>query len=178
MKFTSELLKATIFPEEKYCFFWHGPLSQWAKGNFYCSSLKEEVNCAEQAMMLSKAKLFNDMETYEKIKSTQSQKEQKALGRTVKNFDEELWTAHRIAIVTMINVDKFRASKESRELLLLTHPWMLVEASPNDSIWGIGMDVNNPKLLISSLWGQNLLGKALVSARSILLREQVENQHD
>lgn len=171
MKYTSELMKAVIYPYEGYVFFWAGPFSQWADGKFICTSLNEEVNCAEQAMMLHKAKMFNDMETYELIKNTSHPRDQKALGRMVKNFDKHKWDVFCLDIVTNINVDKFRHAKAWKELLYLTHPHLLVEASPNDMIWGIGMGVDNPNLLDTSIWGSNYLGRTLTTARSILMIE-------
>ena len=175
MKFESQLLGATVYPwangTSGYIFFYEGIFSQWADGTFYCTSLKQEVNCAEQAMMLHKAKTFKDQETYDAILETKSPREQKALGRMVKGFDATTWSNVGFALVTSINVDKFGQSKAWKEMLFMTSPHVLVEASPTDRIWGIGMGVDNPDLLNRNKWGDNLLGKALCQARGILLAE-------
>lgn len=174
MKYESKLLKSTFYPEKEFVFFWHGPLSQWHKSNFHCTYLNVEVNCAEQAMMLSKAKLFNDMETYDLILKADHPKEQKTLGRSVKNFVTENWQRVCYDIVKCINIDKFSQNEDLKELLFLTYPNMLVEASPFDNIWGIGMAVDNKDILNTAKWGQNLLGHALTSVRRTLMDEMAE----
>lgn len=171
MKFESQLLGSTIYPKDGYVFFWHGPFSQWAIGDFICTNLDIKVNCAEQAMMLRKAGFFGDVETWNLIFNEKSPRNQKALGRMVKGFHDASWEQVRYDIVVDITRDKFKQSKEKRELLFLTYPHTLVEASPMDKIWGIGMGVDNPNLLNHYKWGLNLLGKALTQVRNELMLE-------
>lgn len=46
---------------------------------------------------------------------------------------------------------------------------ILVEASPVDKIWGIGMKDSQPDVQNPALWkGQNLLGFALMEVRDLL----------
>ena len=55
---------------------------------------------------------------------------------------------------------------ELRNFLLSTGDKVLVEASPSDRIWGIGLGKNNPDALDPTKWrGQNLLGFALMNVR-------------
>lgn len=168
-RYYSELLGATIHPFDNTLFFWHGIFSQWADATFFCNSLHTSVNCAEQAMMLHKAKCFGDQETYDAILATKHPRDQKSLGRMVKNYDDAVWSKVRFNIIKDINYDKFNQLKAWRELLFLTHPYELVEASPSDPIWGIGMGVDNPNILNRDMWGQNLLGKAITEARKELM---------
>ena len=174
MKFKSQLLGATVYPKAGYVFFYGGVFSQWAEGKFYCTSLKLDVNCAEQAMMLHKARFFGDMDIYNQLLVTDHPRDQKALGRLVNGFDAASWSKVGFQIVASINIDKFGQSKAWKELLFLTEPYTLVEASPTDKIWGIGMGEDNPDLLNINKWGQNLLGKAITHARGHLLTK--ENQ--
>lgn len=151
-----------------YTFFWHGPFSQWAPCKFHI--LKEhffEFNCAEQWMMWSKANLFGDSETAKKILEAPHPKEQKALGRIVKNFDPTIWEKHCDDIVFLGNWAKFTQSQRLKKILLETSG-LLVEASPLDPIWGIGMAEDNPEILDTTKWGQNKLGKILTRVRDIL----------
>lgn len=171
MRFESELLGATVNLRDKIIFFWGGIFSQWAEGNFVCTSLGETVNCAEQAMMLHKAKTFNDMESYERILNLDHPRDQKMAGRMIKGYDDKIWAPIRYHIVKDINIDKFSQSKSWKELLFLTDPYEIVEASPSDPIWDIGMGVDNPNLLNRSKWGTNLLGKAIVEARIELMNK-------
>ena len=170
-KYQSQLLGATVYPDEEIIFFYHGFMSQWAQAVFHCNLINEDVNCAEQAMMLFKAKLFGDSEIYQAILNTSNPREQKALGRQVKGYNETQWKVVRLDAVTQINFDKFDQCKAWGELLMLTDPYELVEASPVDRIWGIGMGEDNPVLLQRLLWGENLLGVALTRVRDQIIRK-------
>lgn len=67
------------------------------------------------------------------------------------------------------NFLKFSQNEKLKEFLLSTDNKIIVEASPYDAIWGIGMletdrDAQNPLL-----WkGENLLGFALMEVRNEL----------
>ena len=94
----------------------------------------------------------------------------KALGRKVKNFDEKLWGACCLEIVTRGNVEKFRQNEALLHFLLSTTGKVLVEASPHDRIWGIGLRQDDSRATDPSLWqGSNLLGFALMDVRTELL---------
>ena len=104
-----------------------------------------------------------------KILKTTNPKEVKALGRDVKPWKEDLWKKHRLNIMTNICLAKFKANPALTEQLLATGNKIIVEASPYDNIWGIGMrdsddGVENPK----NWQGLNLLGEALMNVRKIL----------
>jgi len=165
MTYDSQLLGAKVYTDEKLVFFYGGIFSQWAKCDFFCQSLDIPVNCAEQAMMLHKAKLFNDEEAYFAIQNNTNPREQKAIGRQIKNWDDKAWDEVKYELVRGINYDKFTQSPAWKELLFFTQSYLLVEASPYDKIWGIGIGVDNPDLLKQETWGQNLLGKAITEVR-------------
>lgn len=148
-----------------YHFFWkQTKLSQWAKTPFTDGVLTFKT--AEHFMMHEKALLFGDKETAELILQTDSPKEAKRLGGIAKGFNQKTWDHYKFAIVVNGNVLKFLQNKEAQEELLSTGELILVEACPYDRIWGIGMTVDNPKISDESLWGENLLGKALVRVRN------------
>ncbi|VDI02761.1 uncharacterized protein MGAL_10B004852 [Mytilus galloprovincialis] len=155
---------------EAYEFFWrsHSPYSQWYPSDFTVDGIK--FNCAEQFMMYSKAVLFGDEQTAEKILNTSDPRTQKDLGRLVENFDKSLWDDSCSAIVERGNKAKFSQNKELKTTILKTFPKMLVEASPQDKIWGIGLEEKNPLAWDCKTWkGQNLLGKALTKVRDELM---------
>ena len=137
--------------------------------------VEEEVvfPTAEHWMMLQKALLFGNKEvarTVIGITGT-SQKEMrsvKALGRKVTPFDEKVWTRERERIVLEGTLHKFRQNEELRKKLLATGEREIVEASPRDKIWGIGMGESKAVSAGRDKWGLNLLGKALVAARDSL----------
>jgi len=124
---------------------------------------------SEQLFMYLKAKLFNDDEVAEKIMQTSRQNEIKALGREVKNFDETIWNKHKYELMFIANKAKFRFDYQITDMLLETGDAKLVEASPVDRIWGIGLDAKTAKNIPEANWpGQNLLGQVLMDLRDLL----------
>lgn len=162
-----------------YVFFWKETpevegrldsscLSQWWPATF---KIGEQVfPTAEHFMMHSKAVLFKDEEIAKKILRTSSCKEVKALGREVRDFDSELWREHRFAIVLRGNLAKFSQNDDLKNYIFSTGETVIVEASPTDTIWGIGLDEAKARKLPPKDWrGLNLLGFALMRTRSLLV---------
>jgi ribA/ribD-fused uncharacterized protein len=165
----------------KYLFFWgHHPsrdgsitkscFSQWWSSPFVVDGLTYPT--AEHYMMAEKARLFDDRATAALIIQAEHPKQVKALGRQVLNFDEVLWQQKRSEIVIAGNYEKFTQNSALKRFLLQTGDRVLVEASPADPLWGIGLaedhtDAGNPKQ-----WpGLNLLGFALMAVRDRLQQE-------
>ncbi len=156
---------------ERFTLFWHGPFSQWHPCRFTVGGV--EFNCAEQFMMYSKAILFGDVQNAQRILETATPKEQKALGREVGNFDEAVWTLFREGIVYTASYAKFTQNFDLQEILLATKGTTLVEASPRDGIWGIGLGEDDPKAQVRAEWGgRNLLGETLTRVREAILWEK------
>ena len=158
-------------------FFWNPPAwpSQWTLAPFTLDS--HRYSCCEQAMMHRKALLFHDARSAELILAATTPKEHKSLGRGVHNFQHALWEQHKNNIVYAINLAKFSQNAQYGDALLGTGEKYLVEASPLDRVWGVGMGPKECVELRSReeaerVWkGQNLLGKALMAVRG-KLREQ------
>lgn len=122
-------------------------------------------------MMAEKARLFGDEEMLESILKAKHPKEMKAYGRAVRNFDKEIWDKECYGIVKRASLAKFSQNPKLGEYLKSTKNRILVEASPRDRIWGIGMGQSNPDAENPVKWrGRNLLGFALTEARDELLR--------
>ena len=123
----------------------------------------------EQYMMAKKAKLFNDEKVYNMIMSEEYPSVQKELGKMVSNFNQVVWDKHKFDIVVNANYLKFTQDETLKELLLDTGDKTIVEASPYDTIWGIGLSCDDDRVLDESKWeGENLLGKAIMKVRKIL----------
>ncbi len=141
--------------------------------NWYPCNFKHEgyqFNCAEQAMMFAKANFFGDYETGKRIMESVMPSEQKYLGRQVRNYDDAKWAEVRLQIVTDILWSLYVQHPEHAAYLLKTGDKTIVEASPYDSIWGIGLSEGEYCASIRSRWeGQNLLGVALMAVREKLL---------
>ena len=153
----------------KYTFFWSGPFSQWHPSVFIVDGVR--YGCAEQYMMHKKALLFGDLAIAEKILATSEPKEQKALGRQVHGFDERTWNAIARDVVLRGSLAKFTQNRELREALLATAGTLLVEASPVDKIWGIGLSAEKAKTTSAADWpGSNWLGLTLTEVRDALIR--------
>ena len=129
----------------------------------------ESYASAEHFMMAEKARLFGDMATRRAILSTTKPGAAKALGRTIAGFDEAKWEASRFQTVVVGNLFKFGGDAALKEYLLETGDKVLVEASPVDRIWGIGLAADDPCAEQPEHWhGLNLLGFALMCARDML----------
>lgn len=142
-------------------------LSQWYPCQFEVDGVT--YTSAEQYMMAEKAKLFGDEEIRSEILCTSDPRKCKALGRKVRNFDKAVWNKEKEHIVRKGNTKKFLQNSALRSFLLSTGDKVLVEASPTDRVWGIGLGKNNPDALNPQKWrGQNLLGFALMNVRDFL----------
>ena len=142
-------------------------LSQWYPCQFEADGVT--YTSAEQYMMAEKARLFGDEEIRAEILNTSDPRKCKALGRKVRNFDKAVWNKEKEHIVRKGNTKKFLQNSALRSFLLSTGDKVLVEASPTDRVWGIGLGKNNPDALDPQKWrGQNLLGFALMNVRDFL----------
>ena len=162
------------------CMFWKPPLSededisqsclsQWSMQEF--RYVVEEYSCMEQFMMEQKAKLFGDEEIRKCILESQDPRQMKALGQKVRGFDETLWDTFKHSIVLNGNWCKFSQNRKLRDFLLSTGDSILVEASPYDKIWGIGLSADSPDAQNPFKWrGRNMLGFALMEVRDELRR--------
>ncbi|MBP3250867.1 MAG: NADAR family protein [Ruminococcus sp.] len=183
MKYSNDIIlsKAAAGEKMKFIFFWgHTPgragsvdmscLSQWYECRFTVDSVV--YHTAEQYMMSQKALLFGDEDIYQKIMNAGDPGAYKALGRMISGFDEELWKSRRTDIVINGNMAKFSQNDDLREFLLNTGSRVLVEASPYDRIWGIGMAKNSADIEDPFCWkGTNLLGYCLMEVRDRLKEE-------
>jgi len=161
----------------KYIFFWgHTPnkdgsigkscFSQWWVSPFMVEGIVYKT--AEHWMMAEKARLFNDAHALNKIIACNHPNEAKKWGRKVKNFDPKLWDVHKYETVVKGNYHKFSQDKGLKTFLLNTNDRIIVEASPLDAIWGIGMAQSNANSDNPNLWkGENLLGFALMEVRDL-----------
>lgn len=166
--------------DDDFIFFWgHTPskdgsitetcLSQWWNCNFYENGIM--FCCAEQYMMYKKALLFSDFEYAQKIVQCNDAKKIKEYGRLVRNFDEKIWNDNKHSIVMQGNLLKFSQNSELKDYLLHTNLKILVEASPYDKIWGIGMKKGTNGILNPQNWkGENLLGFIIMDIRDRLVK--------
>ncbi|MCQ2355359.1 MAG: NADAR domain-containing protein [Clostridia bacterium] len=150
----------------------NGYLSNWYKCNFTVDG--KTYNCVEQYMMEQKALIFQDFEMSEKIMQTDDQKTMQDLGRLVKNFVPVIWDGRKQMIVYKGVYEKFKQNPDLLGRLISTGTATPVECSKSDTIWGIGLGMNDPDAADPNKWlGQNLLGFALQAVRTELMRESV-----
>lgn len=161
-----------------YLFFWgHRPqpdgrlgsgcLSQWWPADFTVDGVR--FGSAEHYMMWRKALMFGDTAMAERILAAAHPRDVKMLGRGVAGFDDRKWVAERFEIVVAGSLAKFGQSDELRAWLVGTGERVLVEASPTDRVWGIGLAASDERASDPARWrGLNLLGFALMQAREQL----------
>jgi hypothetical protein len=142
--------------------------SNWYERSFTVKG--ETFVTGEQFMMYAKAMLFKDSEIAQKILQTNDPAEQKRLGRQVKGFDQKTWDERCVRILAAGLYHKFNQHEDLKKALLGTGSTILVEASPYDKIWGIGLSADDPRAMDPKQWkGKNLLGKVLTMVRERLL---------
>jgi ribA/ribD-fused uncharacterized protein len=166
----------------QYLFFWgHNPLpdgqigkpcfSQWWPAPFKVDGV--EYPTAEHFMMVAKAQLFGDDAIRAQILQAATPKAAKDLGRQVKGFDDQIWQQARFDLVVTGNRAKFRQNSDLSWFLQSTADRVLVEASPVDRIWGIGLAADHAAARCPDQWpGLNLLGFALMAVRQGLMSGQ------
>ena len=174
-----EDLRARVNAGEKleYLFFWGHQrpkdgvtascFSQWYGAPFVVDD--QRYPTAEHFMMAEKAALFGDHQIRMQVLQADSPGAAKALGRKVRGFDEATWVDNRFGIVVRANTAKFAQNPELSQFLRQTGSRVLVEASPVDRIWGIGLAKDDEKVNSPKLWrGLNLLGFALMQVRDAM----------
>lgn len=144
--------------------------SQWYQAPFVID--RKQYATAEHYMMAEKARLFLDFDAEEKILLSIDPSHAKAMGRQVRNFSNEIWNEQCFDIVVNGNIAKFSQNPELKNFLIATGSKVLVEASPLDRIWGIGLAEEDREAKNPELWkGKNLLGFALMKVRDRLIKE-------
>jgi hypothetical protein len=154
---------------KQYVFFYNGFLSNWADTPFLDPKSGIPYNCSEQYMMHQKALLFNDHDIAMKVLKKKFPGDQKALGRKVKGFDKEIWDKHARNIVYQGCFYKFTQNEDAYNYLMETKGYYLVEASPYDTVWGVGLGGYDEAIQDPKNWqGTNWLGQVLTSLREDL----------
>lgn len=179
MRYNVEKIKEIVRknPTTEIIYFWgHTPnpkkmtkscFSQWYDCYFEVDGVL--YHTTEQYMMASKARLFGDEEVLQEIMESYHPHDYKKLGRKVRGFVPEPWDGKKYDIVVAGNKAKFSQNADIREFLLSTGDAILVEASPYDKIWGIGLDKETAMKGSVEQWqGENLLGCALMEVRDWL----------
>lgn len=165
----------------KYLFFWgHQPapdgtitasvFSQWWDGHPFTVDGILYLT-AEHWMMAGKARMFGDNAVLQSILNSKSPAEAKKLGRQVQHFDPAVWDREKFDLVKTGNLHKFTQHPDLQDFLKNTGDRVIVEASPVDPVWGIGLAKNDPDIENPAKWkGENLLGFALMEVRDLLVR--------
>jgi ribA/ribD-fused uncharacterized protein len=162
-----------------FLFFWghqvpkDGSIAKSCFSQWYISPFVDEqgivYHTAEHYMMAGKARLFQDELTLAEILASKDPKTVKTMGRKITPFDAAIWESHHYEIVKKGNFLKFSQNEGMKSFLLSTDNQAIVEASPFDAIWDIGLDEHNEKSKLAATWrGENLLGFALMEVRDEL----------
>ena len=159
---TSELETST------HVYFLHGVFS-----NFTSTPMMQykghSFQTTEQAFMWAKAQLFGDKDSARLILAEKNPAKAKELGRGVKGFNPTHWDINKEFLMYEVNLAKYSQFDDYKAVLLSTGEKQLVEVNGKDTIWGIGLYANDPRVLDEKQWrGQNLLGKVLMRVREEL----------
>jgi len=172
-----DVLKGELLEGEQITSFYGGFFSQWFRCDFVVDGVG--YNCTEQYMMAEKARLFGDEAAEKAIMAASHPRDQKAIGRKVKNFDRQKWDAVARDIVYKGNYAKFVQNRALEYGLRDTAGTILVEASPTDKIWGVGLSRDNDAVYDRSKWqGTNWLGEVLMKVRDDLIAGVKTDSHE
>lgn len=172
-----DLISCGIYSREDFVFFWGHTdraagvgkhcLSQWYQAPMIVDNVY--YNCMEQYIMAEKARLFHDYDIEARIMAEYSQMTIKKLGRQVAGYVDSEWKAVRQQVSVKGNIAKFSQNNALGEYLLSTGDKIIVEASPKDTIWGIGLAEDSADAINPRRWrGENILGFALMEVREYL----------
>lgn len=149
----------------------NGYLSNWYLSDFCIDGIK--FSSMEQYMMYQKAKLFQDQDAAQQILGTSSVGKIKALGRSVRNYDDAIWNGLRQLIVYGGLLEKFRQNTGLKSQLLATQEDILAECAVQDKVWGIGLSMKDERRFCINEWqGSNLLGFSLMQVRTVLRKDE------
>lgn len=155
--------------------FWGGIYSQWYRSPFTVDGVSYRT--AEHYMMAGKARTFGDEAALEQVLTERDPAKVKAIGRLIKGWDPEKWARVRFQVVCHGSYEKFLQNNDLLDQLLATGSREIVEASPYDAIWGVGLNEEDALAFWKrgqnsappTPWpGLNLLGKAIMAARTML----------
>jgi ribA/ribD-fused uncharacterized protein len=159
-----------FFMNDEFVLFKSGIPSQWYPSPFTIDGVRF-VNC-EQRMMYMKGKVFGDEEAMREVMLTEDPKRHKEIGRSVKNFDVDTWSAKAYQVVVEANYAKYSQNPELRQFLIDSGSRKFVECAPYDKIWGNGLNITQTLQSPEAMWeGTNLLGKAIMDVREMILAE-------
>jgi len=152
---------------EKYVFFWSGIYSNWHPSPFQIGGV--QYNCAEQYLMAEKARLFGDITSESRILSAINPADQKRYGRQVTGFNKDKWESVALDVMYRALWAKFTQDEALKGQILSTGDRIIVEASPEDCIWGIGLHWAEKACDDPKNWrGTNWLGLTLTKVRDDL----------
>ena len=155
---------------DTHIYFWSGPFSNWDEAEFEYEG--HTFQNSEQAFMWEKANFFRDEEIADKILHAPDPRVNKELGREVKNFNKQKWDEASLVLMVKVCKAKFSQSRIHNTALKESGKRILVEASPTDNIWGVGLHENDDLILDKKNWkGKNWLGIALMEVRNILFND-------
>jgi len=161
---------ANYYETDTHIYFYGSVFSQWAMRDMTIDNIKY-CTC-EQFMMAEKARLFGDDHALSQIMKACDPSVQKSWGKKVKNFDKDKWEEIAQDVVYKANYAKFTQNDDCYEELMRSGDKVIVEASPYDCIWGVGLGPDNPKVLDEKNWrGTNWLGEAIMKVRETIKRE-------
>ncbi len=145
----------------------NGYLSNWYTSYFVVDDIR--YSSVEQYMMYQKARCFCDTNVAKEIMKTDDVAVIKLLGRSVSNYDDDIWSSKREKVVLDGAIAKFSQNIDLKKQLLDTKDAILAECAIKDLIWGIGLSMKDINRFDIKKWrGKNLLGYTLMQVRDKL----------
>ena len=122
---------------------------------------------SEKYYMAAKAAVAQNAKSFHDIMETNDPSTAKRIGSSFEVPTE--WDWLKVGVMEVACYLKFSQNRVIGKALLDTGDAQLVEAAPNDSFWGIGINENKARHTERSMWpGTNFLGQVLMGVRQHL----------
>lgn len=142
------------------------PLSNFYEAPFYADGFK--YRHVEQFLFCKKAEFARDDASKQKILTANTPAECKKIGKHIKVVQKD-WYPEEILVMKKGLREKFMQNAALKEFLIATGEKTLLEASPKDKFWGIGMGLKGVATSDRVVWsGKNRLGEMLMDLRNQL----------
>lgn len=131
-----------------------------------------KYNSVEQFLFAEKARHQGDEISEARIMNNREARIAKQIGEKIEWEDRKAWKEFAKQKLKEGNMAKYIQNEHLRQQLFDTSPKVFVEASPNDTYWGVGLSKTNKDIQCQEKWkGKNVMGFLLTELRDEMMKD-------